>query len=376
MSVIATAAVPSRLRRCLRLRSTDSAFSPSRRAGEASEAVCSVRKVARSASLPSWREYQRLRRPSNAIAGLLGSRSAGCRGPPAASGGRPGHAASGACSAAALRRGLATERHLGRQLLVAYDGPVAPRDVGDLHAVVTAAVLGVERVDLGPAPGRARTRSSWRRARPTGRGRRGWRRCAAARSGTASAPRTRSRGSPSTAAARSCVGRGGADQLLEPLDPRDALVVGVPGERDHAARAAARGRSRAAPARGRTSGTTGRTPPRRPSASATGSARRSRRRGSPATRLASRASISRIGVGGEHVVAGPVEHLGELAGAGAELEHGRASRPGQPGDRGGRGTTGGLGRRRRPPGRRTVRGRHRLRSPCGSSSHRALEVTR
>ena len=53
VSVIATAAVPSRLRRCRRLRSTDSGFSPSRSAGEASDAVCSVRKVARSASLPS-----------------------------------------------------------------------------------------------------------------------------------------------------------------------------------------------------------------------------------------------------------------------------------------------------------------------------------
>ena len=39
------------LRRCLRLRSTDSGLSPWRSAGEASDAVCSVRNVARSASL-------------------------------------------------------------------------------------------------------------------------------------------------------------------------------------------------------------------------------------------------------------------------------------------------------------------------------------
>ncbi len=52
VSVTASAGVPSRSRRCRTARSALALVSPSRSAGEASDAVCSVRKVARSASDP------------------------------------------------------------------------------------------------------------------------------------------------------------------------------------------------------------------------------------------------------------------------------------------------------------------------------------
>ena len=52
--VSAAAGVPSRVRRCLMLRSALVWVSPARSAGEANEAVWRVRNVARSASVPRW----------------------------------------------------------------------------------------------------------------------------------------------------------------------------------------------------------------------------------------------------------------------------------------------------------------------------------
>ncbi len=62
VSVTASAGVPSRSRRCRTARSALALVSPSRSAGEASEAVCSVRNVARSASDPRCvRRHTRMR---------------------------------------------------------------------------------------------------------------------------------------------------------------------------------------------------------------------------------------------------------------------------------------------------------------------------
>ena len=52
VSVSASAGLPSRARRCLIALAALSAVSPERRAGLASDAECSVRNVARSASVP------------------------------------------------------------------------------------------------------------------------------------------------------------------------------------------------------------------------------------------------------------------------------------------------------------------------------------
>ena len=54
VSVNATAGAPSSARRCRMLRSALASVSPSRSAGPASDASCSVRNVARSASVPRW----------------------------------------------------------------------------------------------------------------------------------------------------------------------------------------------------------------------------------------------------------------------------------------------------------------------------------
>ena len=92
-------------------------------------------------------------------------------------------------------------------------------------------------------------------------------------------------------------------------------------------------RSRAGRARRRTSGRTARRSRRRPSGTAPGSPRRSRPRAGTGTRWPSRASIGSERLGGEHVVAAAVQHLGELAGAGAEVDDVGAAAAGEPGDR-------------------------------------------
>ena len=149
----------------------------------------------------------------------------------------------------------------------------------------------------------------------------------------------------------------GADDPAEPAHPRDPLVAEVPDQREPAAGLAAPARSRAARRRGRTSGRPGRRPPRRPTGRRRGAPRRRRRRcgcrGGCSRRTS---SICLVGVGGVHVVAEGDQLLGELAGAGAELEHGHAaSRADQPRGRLARDTTGGRGRRRRPRRRRSAR---------------------
>ena len=78
------AALPSRSWRCRMLRSALSAVRPSRSAGAASEALCSVRKVARSASVPEVSSTAsvvpcRTVVPSRPGPGSSGSRSAACR---------------------------------------------------------------------------------------------------------------------------------------------------------------------------------------------------------------------------------------------------------------------------------------------------------
>ena len=164
VSVSATAGVPSRSRRCRMLRSALAAVSPSRSAGEASEAVCSVRKVARSASVPRW-----VRRHLRAMAHVVTTRrswsssSAGAQpevdeqhvgvGPSGPRGRRSG----GSGSPARRRRGPPSSgpRRVGVRppRPVDDDGPEAAGDVGQLHAVHAAAVVVVEREHLGQLRG-------------------------------------------------------------------------------------------------------------------------------------------------------------------------------------------------------------------------------
>ena len=97
-------------------------------------------------------------------------------------------------------------------------------------------------------------------------------------------------------------------------------------------RAGAPARSPAALGRGRTSGTPALPRPRRPSRSAARSTRRCRRSvrrsGRRATQLGQHL---RRGVGRDHVVAEREDRLGELAGAGAELEDASGTGADQPG---------------------------------------------
>ncbi len=123
----------------------------------------------------------------------------------------------------------------------------------------------------------------------------------------------------------------GREQPLEALHPGDALVVGVPGQGED-------------PARAQHPGDLGHRPVVVEPVE-----------GLPAHHDVDRAGAHRdllgggddVGhghasgedrqhldewVGGEHVVAGPVQHLGQLAGPGAELEDHRATGSGQPAD--------------------------------------------
>ena len=121
----------------------------------------------------------------------------------------------------------------GGSALVAYDGAVAPGDVGNLHAVVTTAVLGVQLVDLGQrrrALGLLHRGHVGDRPRQVGERGRGVRLPDAELLlvDEAEVRRLHQR-------RREAFLVGRRDQPLEPLHPRDALVVGVPGEREHAA---------------------------------------------------------------------------------------------------------------------------------------------
>ena len=265
---------------------------------------------------------------------------------------------------------------LGRQLLMAYDGPVAARQVGHLHAVVATAVLRVQSVDLLQHPGPltlAHERDVRDRPGEVGEGGRGVR---------LPEPEGRLLDEPEVGGLHQRLRRVvdlsgvGSDQVSEPSHPGDVGVVGVPGQGQVSAGAQ--------DARDLGEGQLVVEPVERLAAHHdVGRARgeRDRLRTCDHVRDADpdRQLAEHVGqrLRGEDLVAtAPDQDLGELAGAGAELEHqGRSRRvaaPDQPGDGivgvGGAGPVVGVGHGpERPCGRRAVKG-VRL-------AHPALEVT-
>ncbi len=259
-----------------------------------------------------------------------------------------------------------TDGCLGQQALVAYDGAVAPGDVGDLHAVVTTAVLGVQLVDLRQrrrALGVLHRGDVGDRPRQVGERGRGVRLPDAELLlvDEAEVRRLHQR-------RREAFLVGRRDQPLEPLHPRDALVVGVPGECERAAGPQDPGDLRQGhlvvePVEG---------------LSAHDDVDRTRADGDGLGGGHHMRDVDALGedvehlrkrVGRQHVVPGAVQDLGQLAGSGTELEHHRATRSGHPAD-------GLVGVRR---ARSVVDIGHRAERPFRGwflRAHRALEVTR
>ena len=109
----------------------------------------------------------------------------------------------------------------------------------------------------------------------------------------------------------------------ELLDPGDALVAHVPDQRQPAPRLQHPPDLRQRARRGRTSGSTARRPRRRTRCRGRGSPPRHLRRCAPGQVGAQDLEHRLVGVGGVYVVAERDQLLGELAGAGAELEDGQ-----------------------------------------------------
>ena len=262
---------------------------------------------------------------------------------------------------------------------VPHDGGAeAARDVGQLHAVHAAAVVVVEREHLGQLGGAALLVEDG----DVGAGEHEvLDRLAVDRS--ASSVNSRSSTKPNSSLTHERLGGLaqlvlGADERAEPAYPRDPLVALVPDQARARPPGGARGRSRAAPGRGRTSGRPARTRRRRRSGRATGMLlgagdRRRAYVGQVALRRTS--SIAGVGVGGVHVVAEgrPAARVSlPVPAPSSRTVTGLGRRPARPRPR--RGTTGGRGRRPRRRRRRSApsRGRSRAR---GRSSRRRLPAT-